>query len=139
MVMPECLVPAAGAATTLCGPDGTLTLLPQVGQVRVYARRTVSIPGVIAAREHLARVPIGMYEGVGSCQGCVGARGRCGCCRVRLLVCRGGVPIKGLAWARVWCEQARLPRHVFALRFAHDGIGGHGQGGLNQFSDRNAG
>ena len=84
------------------------------------------------------RAPIGMYEGVGPCQGCVGARGRCGCCRVRLLVCRGGVPIKGLVWARVWCGQARLPRHVFALRFAHDGIGGHGQGGLNQLSDRNA-
>jgi len=37
----------------------------------------------------------------------------------------------------LWGGQARLPRHVFVLVHAHDGIVGHGQVGLNQFSDRN--
>jgi hypothetical protein len=32
--------------------------------------------------------------------------------------------------------QARLPRHVFALVDAHDGIVGYGQVGLNQIFDR---
>ena len=35
-----------------------------------------------------------------------------------------------------WGGQARLPRHVSAPGHAHDGIVGHGQVGLNQFSDR---
>jgi len=35
-----------------------------------------------------------------------------------------------------WGGQARLPRHVFALDRAHDGIVGHGQAGLNQLDDR---
>src|SRR5947199_6317104 len=33
------------------------------------------------------------------------------------------------------CWQARLPRHVSALTTAHDGIGGRGHVGLNQFDD----
>jgi hypothetical protein len=37
-----------------------------------------------------------------------------------------------------WGGQARLPRHVFALVHAHDGIVGHGQVGLNQLDDRAA-
>jgi len=36
MVMPECLPPGAGVATTLCGPEGTFTLTPQFGQVSAY-------------------------------------------------------------------------------------------------------
>ena len=37
------------------------------------------------------------------------------------------------------CWQARLPRHVSALTTAHDGIGGHGRVGLNQFDDSQLG
>ena len=36
----------------------------------------------------------------------------------------------------LWGGQARLPRHVFVLVHAHDGIVGHGQVGLNQLVDR---
>ena len=36
----------------------------------------------------------------------------------------------------LWGGQARLPRHVFALVHAHDGIVGHGQAGLSQLDDR---
>jgi hypothetical protein len=35
--------------------------------------------------------------------------------------------------------QARLPRHVSALTTAHDGIGGRGRVGLNQFDDSQLG
>jgi len=31
--------------------------------------------------------------------------------------------------------QARLPRHVSASGYAHDGISGHGHVGLNQIDD----
>lgn len=37
------------------------------------------------------------------------------------------------------CWQARLPRHVSALTTAHDGIGGRGRVGLNQFDDSQLG
>ena len=105
-----------------------------------------------------AGTPSGMYEGVGSCQGRDVACSRCDG-RGRGVCCqrdgdRGGL----MGWCcahpagcgRVfpstdsrgvrgpWGGQARLPRHVSAPVHAHDGIGGHGQVGLNQFFDRNA-
>jgi hypothetical protein len=49
MVMPECLPPGAGVATTLCGPDGTFTLVPQLGQVNAYT---------VAPYQHLADGPL---------------------------------------------------------------------------------
>jgi hypothetical protein len=51
MVMPECLPPGAGVATTLCGPDGTFTLAPQFGQVSAYTPATVSTLATIARSE----------------------------------------------------------------------------------------
>ena len=56
---------------------------------------------------------------------------------VRTRPCVAGCSHQRTRGVRVrWGGQARLPRHVFAPGDAHDGIVGHGQGGLNQFSDR---
>jgi hypothetical protein len=41
IVMPVWAPPAAGVSTTLCGPDGTFTLVPQLGHVSVYTIHTV--------------------------------------------------------------------------------------------------
>ena len=59
-----------------------------------------------------------------------------GCC----VAVRGGVPIKGLAVASA-VETGRLGcRGMYSRRvFAHDGIVGHGQVGLNQLVDRDVG
>ena len=64
IVIPECLPPAAGVATTLCCPDGTLTLLRHSGQVSVYMRGTVSTRARLPAGQPTHRVPIGSYRPV---------------------------------------------------------------------------
>ena len=103
----------------------------------------------------IAGAPIGMYEGVGPCQavraGFVGALIVLRACEVNATVvaadlgvgCRTQPSVAGCSHQRdprrvrvPWGGQARLPRHVFASGFAHDGIVGHGQVGLNQFFDR---
>ena len=96
--------------------------------------------------------PIGMYEGVGPCQRVVrGFGGSLIVVRARegeRLLSRDVGCARPAGRGRVFPSmsprgvrgavggQARLPRHVFALYDAHDGIVGHDQVGLNQRIDR---
>ena len=86
---------------------------------------------------------IGMYEGVGFVnRRFPGGGGAVGADRAREVqetvekhgwfsgFASGDSPGRGV---QGW--QARLPRHVFALKVAHDAIGGHDHEGLNQFAD----
>ena len=72
--------------------------LPSIA-VSVASRSIATLcPSGVAAM----RAPIGMYEGVGPCQGCRAALIRCAGECVRAVgwgAVRGGVPIKGLAGA----------------------------------------